>query len=696
MNRPSPARRLLTAAVSIVLVTLTVVPGPASASASASTSEGGSTPATGAVLTNLAHLDDLTTRVRPPAQSGHTTYRLGEDPSVAELWVYANHEDDGTYERTGGGTYDPTTNTYGQGAYDADDVARAAIVYLRHWRQFHDRASRNEAFGLLRGLTYLQTVTGPNAGNVVLWMQPDGTLNPSPTPVELPDPSDSGASYWLARTIWALGEGYAAFQHVDPSFARFLRTRMGLALSALRDEALVHFGQHYVINGVRTPAWLVVDGADASAEAVLGLSAFVDAEKGDSAQARPARAALAQLARGIAELGAGGIRQWPYGALLPSARSLSEWHAWGAQMPSALAVAATTLHDPSLLRPAIRDAAQFTPALLAATGPVNALSPAPVDGSQIAYGADARVQGLIRVGRAADAPGISRLAGIAAGWYFGQNPSGEPMYNPATGVTYDGVSADGIVNLNSGAESTIHGLLSMLALDADPALAALARSSAHVVARDGQLVVEAESATLSGSAQVVTADPPDTGVAKWSAGAYVEVRGGSTLTWNLAAAASPAGTKRLIEPIVDRGSGAAGRTVFSADGRPLGSVSYGGAGVQGQSAWPSTLVPVTLGQAAPAAPTTLTARTYGGAGRLDALLITPLVSALRLRGNGRTVVLLTSRSNRRQVQTTAIGGRGPSQVDGYDRFGHLTSRSVVRGAVVRVGVPAGGFAIVTQ
>ena len=34
-------------------------------------------------------------------------------------------------------------------------------------------------------------VAGPNAGNVVLWMQPDGTLNPSPTPVELPDPSGS-------------------------------------------------------------------------------------------------------------------------------------------------------------------------------------------------------------------------------------------------------------------------------------------------------------------------------------------------------------------------------------------------------------------------------------------------------------------------------------------------------------------------
>ena len=53
------------------------------------------------------------------------------------------------------------------------------------------RAGRS-AYQLLRALTYLQTVEGPNAGNVVLWMQPDGTLNPSAEPVELPDPSDSG------------------------------------------------------------------------------------------------------------------------------------------------------------------------------------------------------------------------------------------------------------------------------------------------------------------------------------------------------------------------------------------------------------------------------------------------------------------------------------------------------------------------
>ena len=71
----------------------------------------------------------------PPQQAGHTTYLLGSEPSVGVLWVYASDLAPGSYQVTGGGAYDPTTNTYGQGAYDADDISRAAVVYLRHWVQ---------------------------------------------------------------------------------------------------------------------------------------------------------------------------------------------------------------------------------------------------------------------------------------------------------------------------------------------------------------------------------------------------------------------------------------------------------------------------------------------------------------------------------------------------------------------------------
>ena len=103
---------------------------------------------------------------------------------------------------------------------------------MRHWQATGADSSRRTAYQLLRGLTYLQTVEGTNAGNVVLWMQPDGTLNPSAEPVELPDPSDSAESYWLARTIWALGEALPGVPRGRPGVRRLPRVIASTSRSA--------------------------------------------------------------------------------------------------------------------------------------------------------------------------------------------------------------------------------------------------------------------------------------------------------------------------------------------------------------------------------------------------------------------------------------------------------------------------------
>ncbi|HET6737460.1 MAG TPA: hypothetical protein VFH76_00945, partial [Kribbella sp.] len=348
-------------------------------------------------LSNLGHLDYLRTSVTPPDTAGHTTYGAGP---IGVLWTYADHQADGSYKRIGGGAYDPSTNTYGQGAYNADDIARAAVVYLRHWTLFRGSTALDAARGLLRALAFLQS---PN-GNVVLWMQPDGTLNPSADPVELPDPSDSGPSYWLARTVWALGEGYAVFRRTDRAFAAFLRERLELALTALERQVLVRYGEYNVVDGRRLPAWLIVNGADATSEAVLGLSAYVSA--GGSVRARRA---LSRFAEGIAGMSAGSTREWPFRAILPWGESISDWHAWGAQMPSALAAAAAALGSRDLLGPAIGDTAGFTPLLLTAGGPDNGWLPTPIDRSQIAYGVDARLQAVLALGQ-------QHLAAFVAAW----------------------------------------------------------------------------------------------------------------------------------------------------------------------------------------------------------------------------------------------------------------------------------------
>ncbi len=391
-----------------------------------------------APLTNTAHLDFLGATVVPPAQPGHTTYRAGEPLGV--LWTYADRQADGSYNRVGGGKFDAATNTYGQGAFNADDIARAAVVYLRHWRATGSSASRARAVGLLRGLTYLQS---PN-GNVVLWMQPDGTLNVSADPPETPSPSDSDASYWLARTVWALGEGYSAFKRDDPAFARFLRDRLDLAIGALDREVLDAYPRTQVVDGRTVPAWLIVDGADATAEAMLGLTAYVDAGGTPAA-----RRALAQFGEGVAALGtrkgsdplSGGDSRgltpsaltWPYGAVLPWALSRSIWHAWGSQMPAALAGAAVTLGRDDLLSPALADAASFTPHLLVAAGPGERLEPDAdrphADRLRRRQPAPERA----RRGRAARRPGLRRLAGCGGRVVLRQQPGGRADVRPGHG-----------------------------------------------------------------------------------------------------------------------------------------------------------------------------------------------------------------------------------------------------------------------
>jgi len=661
----------IVAALAVASITLTAVPATAAPEAAASppTALSNPAPATTA-LTNTAHLDFLLDTATPAAIDGHTTYRLAEEPELTMPWTYADARDGGTFERVGGGPLDAETGYWGQGAYNSDDIARAAVVYLRHWKQTGSTASRDKAYELLRSVAYLQTDSGPNSGNVVLWMQPDGTLNPSPEPVELPDPSDSGASYWLARSLWAFGEGYAAFKNDDPEFAAFLQDRLQLGVGALERQTLDKYGKYVIADGERVPAWLIVNGADASSEAVLGLSAYVGVAKD-----KAAKSALKKLARGIAEMGAGDTRQWPYGAILPWAESPSMWHAWASQMPAALAEASIVLKDDKLLGPALADSGSFTPTLITAGGPDNAWYPTPIETVQIAYGADSRLQSLLAVADASGRGGFDDLAAIMGAWYFGNNKSGAPVYDPATGVTFDGVQADGSVNKNSGAESTIHGLLSMLALDAHPAVAARAQSVATVDSRSGLSVVEAETAT---GGTIVTPESAWTGESQWSGGAYLSLEAGESATIEAGAGS--------IEPVIYEPYPGSVSSKWN-----LGSLRSG-VGKPGITEAPGALLPTPLKKASNGVDVAVTATK--GTLQLDALIVRPTVSRIVLEGSGGRTELVNSAS--KSAVKAKVGATGErSVVKVYSKTGKLVDTERLRGTG-SIRLPSGGFAIITS
>lgn len=647
---------------------------------------------TSPALTNLAHLDWLGDTVDPPDQAGHTTYLLAAEPELGVLWTYAEPRN-GVLTRVGGGTYDPLTNTYTQGAFNADDVARAAVVYIRHWVATGSSSSRDAAYQMLRGLTYLQTATGENAGNVVLWMQPDGTLNPSAEPVELPDPSDSDASYWLARTIWALGEGYAAFaatdDPADDAFAAFLRDRLELSVDAVDRQVLDKYGQLMSVDGRATPRWLIADGADASAEAVLGLAAYVEAGGSDDG-----RTALRQLADGIARLSDGTARSWPFGAVYPWALSRSDWHAWGSQMPAALARASQALDTQRYIAPAVKDSAVFAPWMLTSGGPDNGRLPARLDQSQIAYGADSRVQSLLATADATGRVGLRRLAGMQAAWFFGANPAGVAAYDPATGRTIDGISGDGVVNTNSGAESTIHGLLTMLALDANPDLAEAARM-ATITARVGTTTVQAEDARTTGTARVVAPESLWTGESLFGGTGYLALGDGATAALSVPGADE----ERLVIPVVDLMPGSTAVTAWSSKRKDLGRIASGGIGPQGASPAPGALLPVTLPRSLTKQATVLRVATSSAGGdeaRLDAVMLEPLVSRYILAGDGHSMALLRSADSKIAHSVVRLPGSGRAVVEVYDGAARLLSRWTTPARTVQVTVAPGGFTIVMR
>lgn len=646
----------------------------------------------GPALTNLAHLDWLGDTVVPPDQANHTTYRLAEEPELGVLWTYAEPRN-GELVRVGGGTYDTATDTYTQGAFNADDVSRAAVVYIRHWVATGSTSSRDAAYEMLRGLTYLQTTTGEDAGNVVLWMQPDGTLNPSAEPVELPDPSDSDASYWVARTIWALGEGYAAFaatgDPADEAFAAFLRDRLELSVTAVDRQVLDKYGQLMSVDGRPTPAWLIADGADASAEAALGLAAYVEAGGSEAG-----RKALEQLADGIALLSDGTARSWPMGAVYPWALSRSVWHAWGSQMPAALARASAALGTPAYLAPAVKDSAVFTPWMLTSGGPDNGRLPTRLDQSQIAYGADSRVQSLLATAEATGEVGLRQLAGMQAAWFFGANAAGVAAYDPGTGRTIDGISGDGVVNTNSGAESTIHGLLTMLALDANPDVARAAHV-ATITERVGTTTLQAEDATTAGAAHVVEPESLWTGESLFGGEGYLALGDGATAALSVPGADQD----RLVMPVFDLVPDSSAITTWTAKRKELGRTASGDIGPQGGSPAPGALLPVTLPRALAKHATVLrvtTSAADGDEARLDAVMLEPLVSRYVLASNDHATALLRSADTLVTHTAVRLPGSGPMVIEVYDGAARLLSRSTTPAQTARVTVAPGGFTIVRR
>ena len=286
----------------------------------------------------------------------------------------------------------------------------------------------------------MQTTTGANAGNFVLWMQPNGALNPQPTPADSPNPVRRRCVR-LAGTL-DMGHGRRVRDVPRPRSCLCRRARAahepghehpGRGIGGAELRSVLHNPR---LSHAKVAHWgrrrCLIRSACSAFPATLRQPAIAEAKKlADS------------LGTGIAALQLGTAGSWPWQAMLPWARSVSDWHAYEAHMSMALAIGGPLLGHPDWVAAAERDANLFEVHQQLSFGPINGLEPAPDDLSQIAYGVEATADGLLSLGNATHNQVYRQLAGFAASWFFGNNPANVAMYQAATGVVYDGINSDG-------------------------------------------------------------------------------------------------------------------------------------------------------------------------------------------------------------------------------------------------------------
>ena len=186
-----------------------------------------------------------------------------------------------------------------------------------------------------------------------------------------------------------------------PRSPAFLKERLDLSIAALQRQTLARYGQYQIIDGERTPAWLIVDGArrdrGGRARPVGVRRRRWPAGRADGAPAA-GRGRRRARRRRRPELAV--RRGPPVGAVALDLARLGLADAGRARPRVGHASATRQLVDV-----AVRDSAVFDPWMLTSGGPDNGRLPTRIDGSQIAYGVDSRLQSLLATAEATGRPG---------------------------------------------------------------------------------------------------------------------------------------------------------------------------------------------------------------------------------------------------------------------------------------------------
>ena len=341
------------------------------------------------------------------------------------------------------------------------DASGAAVFYLHQYKANGDQHSLRKARHLLRFLLHMHAPSGYFYNYI--WN--DSRINAEGIN------SRAVPSAWSWRVLWAFGEALDILDPNDPIIYMISRYRNILINTVIHDG---HFGSKATasVMGATLPTWLP-QGASASEASVLllGLSKAlqqpsysVNLDKAD------VEAHIRHFAEGIMMMQVHAPGMAEDGAFLSRDNS---WQAAGNLQAYALLTSGAQLKDTLMIHAALHEIDTYYPSLIKTemlhqwswqkdAGKYASFDrkvfPQEVEGLRPAVWACLKAYQLNGERKYLD------QAKALAGWLTGNNPAHQPMFDPATGLAFDGIKAEGEINKNSGALSTVESLLILQAL----------------------------------------------------------------------------------------------------------------------------------------------------------------------------------------------------------------------------------------
>ncbi|NWF90615.1 MAG: hypothetical protein HXY50_14275 [Ignavibacteriaceae bacterium] len=343
-----------------------------------------------------------------------------------------------------------------EGIACVDDVSRAAVFYAKYYKLTGDSSSLHKVKTLTEFLLYMQSDSGW-FNNFIL---KDYSIN------KTHKNSVAEPNWWTWRALWALSENYLLINETDAQLSERVLNAIEKTIIACKNEfslskPIVH------AEGFKRPSWLPFQSAsDQASVLVLGLINYYKISKDQSAVLL-----IEKMCDGILLMQEGNENIFPFGAFL-SWENI--WHAYGNSQSYALLKAYQLLNNTRYKTASLLEINNFFSYLIeqqflneiifskfyTITLP-NEIKTFP----QIAYGIRPMVFALLSAYELENDKKYFDKALNIASWFFGSNYPKIQMYDTSTGRCFDGITGIDEINMNSGAESTIEALLSLIEIE---------------------------------------------------------------------------------------------------------------------------------------------------------------------------------------------------------------------------------------